>query len=84
MVLVDVWRFWIPYDEPELYTTGKIIRWVSLWIGMLEIQGDKIDIVAIGEEENAPTDVSNYSLTISCSALGISYQGCPPASKIGP
>jgi hypothetical protein len=71
MILVDAWRIRIPYDKAELYTAGKIIWWGSLWIGMLEVEGDEIDIVAVGEEENAPTDVSKLLTPIFSLITGV-------------
>jgi len=59
MILVDEWRIWIPDDKAKLHTASKIIRWISFWVGVLEIEGDVIDIIAIREEEDAPNYVSH-------------------------
>jgi hypothetical protein len=69
MVLVDVWRIRIPYDEAELHTASKILGWGSFWVGMLEVEGDEIDVIAVGEEKYAPTDVSNHYPTIFSSII---------------
>jgi hypothetical protein len=75
MILVDAWCFWIPYNQPKLYTAGKIIWGGSFRIGMLEVEGDVIDIVTVGKEKNAPTDVSKGCPTIFSSILNVAYQG---------
>jgi hypothetical protein len=73
MILVDEWRIWIPHDKAKLYTASKIIWWISFWVGMLEIEGDVIDIIAIGEEEDAPMTLATNihdSLTETCPTMG--------------
>jgi len=73
MILVDEWRIWIPDDKAKLHTASKIIRWISFWVGVLEIEGDVIDIIAIGEEEDAPMTLATNirdSLTETCPTMG--------------
>jgi hypothetical protein len=44
----------VPEDEHELDTGIPVLGHLLLFVGLLEVEGGKIDIVAVGEEEDAP------------------------------
>lgn len=58
-MLVDVGCLGIPNNKAKLHTAGKILWRGSFRVGMFEVEGDEIDIVAVREEKNTPIWVSN-------------------------
>ena len=59
--LVDGRIIWIPNYKSKLHTTCEVFWWVSICVGVFEVKRDEIDIIAIGEEENAPMVSARYT-----------------------